>query len=97
MKKHKKNPIELPIIFAIYFSMICDSILLNLINLNRSDSNLYLIGSINLVAFICLFFSIPELFNSRNRFLYLIQTLFNKKWFKKFPKLYNFWRCANRW
>lgn len=73
--------------FAAYFLVVCYSILLDLINLNPSELNFYLISFINIMAFIFLFVSISELISCRNRFLYSIQTLFNKKWFKKFPKL----------
>ena len=73
--------------FTVYFLVVCYSIFSSLINLNPSELNFYLIFSINMVVFILLFFSIPELFSIRNRFLYSIQTLFNKKWFKKFPNL----------
>ena len=73
--------------FTAYFLVVCYSIFLSLINLNPSELNFYLIWFINMVPFIILFFSIPELFSIRNRFLYSIQTLFNKKWFKKFPNL----------
>ena len=73
--------------FSAYFLVICYSIFLSLINRNPAELNFYLIYFINMVPFIILFYSIPELFSIRNRFLYSIQTLFNKKWFKKFPNL----------
>lgn len=73
--------------FTVYFLVVCYSIFSSLINLNPSQLNFYLIVSINMVPFLILFFSIPELFSIRNRFLYSIQTLFNIKWFKKFPNL----------
>ena len=73
--------------FTVYFLVVCYSIFSSSINLNPSQLNFYLIFSINMVPFLILFFSIPELFSIRNRFLYSIQTLFNKKWFKKFPNL----------
>lgn len=73
--------------FFAYFLVVIFIIFLGLINLNPSQFNFYLISSINIATFIVMFFSITELFSSKNRFWHSIQTLFNKKWFIKFPKL----------
>lgn len=73
--------------FTAYLLVVCYSIFMSLTNLNPSELNFNLIYFINMPPFIIMFFSIPELFSIRNRFLYSIQTLFNKKWFKSFPNL----------
>ena len=73
--------------FTAYFLVVCYSIFVRMINLNPSELNFIVIYFINMVPFIIMSISIPKLFSIRNRFLYSIQTLFNKKWFKKFPNL----------
>ena len=73
--------------FAAYFLVVCYSILLNLISLNPTESNFSLLSFIIMFATISILFSISELFSSRSRFYNLIESLFNKKWFKKFPKM----------
>lgn len=73
--------------FAAYFLLVSYGIFLDLINRNPSELNFYFISFIYMATFLAMFFSILDLFNSRNRFWHSIQNLINKKWIEKFPNL----------
>lgn len=73
--------------FAVYFLMVSYGIFLDLISLNPSELNFYFISFVSMATFLAMFFSILDLFSSKNRFWHSIQTLINKKWIEKFPNL----------
>ena len=83
-------------IFIIYFALSF-VVYLSLINYyifqvflllqNPSELHVKLILFINLLAFLLTFILIHESISDRMHFVRFVQSLFNKKWFIKFPKL----------
>jgi len=78
-------------IFSIVYSLACAEIFLviyvEFLIPSELEFNLNIVIIMNIITFMFILVSIIGLIISKKRFLDLIKTAFNKKWFKKFPNL----------
>ena len=85
--KHFNNLFIFSIIYSLTFAEIFLVAYVKFLIPSELEFNLNIVMIMNIITFMFILVSIIGLIISKRRFLDLIKTAFNKKWFKKFPNL----------